>query len=140
MDGHHILRGQKAGAWISVVPSMANSMDIRTQELRNTTFLQYCIKPPDLTRNCDVCGVGFWISHAIDWKKGFLITSRHNKLGDRVTDLIRNHLSPTHVHDKPLINPGHAIRIRRATPDGSHLPNNPPVMVAYPKHKVDLLI
>ena len=73
------------------------------QEWRVALFLRYGLDPPDLPKYCDGCQARFLISHALDCKKGGLITARHNELRDRVTDLASKAFTPSHVRDDPLI-------------------------------------
>ena len=59
--------------------------------------------PPDLPTHCDGCQAKFSISHALDCKKGGLVTACHNELRDGVADLAGKSFTPSHVRDDPLI-------------------------------------
>ena len=50
-----------------------------------------------MNQNCNSCRVGFSISHALDLNRGDLVTSFHNKLCDRVSDLYCKSLTITHM-------------------------------------------
>ena len=56
-------------------------------EWRDALFLRYGLYPPDLPNYCDGCQARFSISHALDCRKGGLVTARHNELRDGVADL-----------------------------------------------------
>ena len=76
---------------------------------------------------CDRCQAQFSISHALDCKKGGLVTARHNELLDGVADLAGKSFNPSHVRDDPLIYSGRAVRRTKPTPAGSTKPNPLPV-------------
>ena len=58
------------------------------------------------------------ISHALDCKRGGLVTARHNELRDGVADLAGKDFTPSHVRDDPLIYQGCAVKRTKANPDG----------------------
>ena len=70
-----------------MLPSTVNGTELGAQEWREYLFLRYGIDPPDLPCHCDGCGAAFSIYHALDCKKGGLITACHNKLCDGVHNL-----------------------------------------------------
>ena len=74
--------GQGRGCWWYSQPSMGQI---------------YGIKPTNLPSHCNVCGVSFSICHALECKKGGLITARHNKLHDGVNDLAGKAFIPAHM-------------------------------------------
>ena len=57
----------------------------------------------------DGCGVAFEIYHALECKKGGLITVRHNKIYDGVADRSSKYFTPTYVRDDPKIYTGRAL-------------------------------
>ena len=83
--------------------STVNGTELGAQEWCDTLFLRYGLEPPDLPTHYDGCKAKFSISHALDCKKGSLVTARHNELRDRVADLARKAFTPSHVRDDPLI-------------------------------------
>ena len=118
----HIRQLQRAtntGAWLTVHPSTVNGTEMGAQEWRDSLFLRYGLEPPDLPTHCDGCQSKFYISHALDRKKGGLVTARHNELRDGVSDLAGKAFTPSHVHDKPLIYSGRAVKRTEAMPDGA---------------------
>ena len=84
-------------------PSTVNGTELGAQEWRDDLFLRYGLEPPYLPTYCDKFQAKFLISHALDCKKGSLVTARHNELRDRVADLARKAFTPSHVRDDPLI-------------------------------------
>ena len=106
MDARRLYWRQKTEAWILVVPSKVNSMELGAQEWSNAIFMQYDIKHMDLTRNCEIYSVKFSISHTLDCKKGCLVTSHHNKLHERVVYLAIKGITPTHMCNNHMIHPG----------------------------------
>ena len=74
-----------------------------TQEWRDALFL---MDPPDRPTYCDGCKARFSTSHALDCKKGGLVTARHNDIRDGVADLAGKAFTPSHVRDDPLIYSG----------------------------------
>ena len=63
---------------MSVLPSTANGTELGYQECRDSPFLRYGTKPPDLPSHCGGCEVAFSNCHALDCKKGGLVTACHN--------------------------------------------------------------
>jgi hypothetical protein len=57
LDGrsHTIKRGEKTGAWLSVLPSTVNGTELSPQEFRDALFMRYGITLPDLPQTCDGC-------------------------------------------------------------------------------------
>ena len=104
---------------MTVQPSTVNGTEMGPQEWRDALFLQYGLDPPDLPTHCDGCQAKFSISHALDCKKGGLVTARHNELRDRVADLAGKAFTPSHVHDDPLIYSGRSMKTTKAAPAGA---------------------
>ena len=130
--GSYFLRHRrKTGSWISVASSTVNITELGDQEWRDEVFLRYLIEPPDLPRHCNICRVGFRIRHALDYNNDILVTSCHNKIRYGVANPVRNPFTPTHVRDNTLINPGHAVWIRKDFMAKSNPPNNSPRMMIY---------
>ena len=85
------------GAWMMVQPSTFNGTELGAQEWRDAAFLRYGLEPPDLPKYCDGCNTLFLIFHALDCKRGGLVTARHNELRDGVADLSGKAFTPSHV-------------------------------------------
>ena len=82
-------------------------------------FLRYGLDPPDLPTHCDGCQAKFLISHALDCKKGGLVTAHHNKIRDGIEELSGKAFTPSHVHDNPFIYSGRAVKRTKAAPAGA---------------------
>ena len=127
---------------MTVQPSTVNRKELGAQEWHYALFLQYGLDPPDLPNHCDGCTAKLSIYHALDCKRGGLVTARHNDLRDRVADLSRNGFTPSNVRDNPLIFAGGSVKKPKANPastTGSTDRYNSPPSEAM-GHKVELLI
>ena len=113
-------RATKTGAWITVQPSTVNGTELGAREWRNALFLRYGLEPLDLPTYCDGCQAKFSISHALDCKKGGLVTARHNELRDWVADLAGKVFNPSHVRTDPLIYSGCAVKRTKAASAGAN--------------------
>ena len=96
--------------------STVNGTELGAQEWRYALFLRYGLDPPGLPTHYDGCQAKFSISHAIDCKKGGLVTAPHNEIRDRVAYLEGKAFTPSHMHNNPLIYSGHAVKRTKATP------------------------
>ena len=74
--------------------STVNGTELGAQEWRDAAFLRYGIEPPDLPKHCNGCNARFSICHALDCKRGGLVTARHNEIRDGVTDLASRAFTP----------------------------------------------
>ena len=109
-------RATKTGAWLAVQPSTVNETELVAQEWRDYAFLRYRLEPPDLPKHYDGCNAKFSICHALDCKRGGLVTARHNELRDGVADLASRAFTPSHVRNDPLIYQGFAVMRKKAQP------------------------
>ena len=103
LQARRMRRATKTGAWITVLPSTVNGTELEDQELRGALFLRYGLEPPELSTHCYGCKARFTISHALDCKKGGLVTARHNELREGVADLAGKAFTPAPLRDDPLI-------------------------------------
>ena len=125
------------------MPPTVNGMEMGEQEWRDALILRYGLDPPDLPKYCDGCKARFTISHALDCKKGGLVTSCQNELRDGVADLAGKAFTPSHVRDDPLIHSGRATSRTKPMTAGSTKTDPTRETPAEPevtKQKGDLLI
>ena len=96
-------------------------------------------RPP---KYCHGFQARFTISHALDCKKGGLVTACHNELRDGVADLAGKAFKPSHVCDEPLIYSGRAVKTTMAMPAGSNKTKTSehPAALEVTEQKGDLLI
>ena len=100
----------KTGAWLKVQPSTVNGIELGAQEWSDALFLRYGIDTPDPPTYCDGCNAKLKISHALNCKRGGLVTARQNELRDRVADLAGKAFTPSNVRNDPLIFTGRAVK------------------------------
>jgi hypothetical protein len=101
--------GKETGAWLTVLPSTINGMELSAQEFRDKLLIRYACQPPDLLETCDGCGHTNSVGHALDCKTGSLIIQRHNEITNEFADLCGKVLTPPAVHDEPSIYPDSCI-------------------------------
>ena len=94
---------------MSVLPSTVNGTELGSQEWRDALFLRCVIYPPDLPEHYNGCGAAFEICHALDCNNGCLVTARHNKLCDGISDLASKAFTPRHLRDDPKVCTGSAM-------------------------------
>ena len=97
-------------------PSTLNETELGAQEWRDALSLRYSLDPPDLPTHCDSYHAKFMIRHALDCKRGGLVTARHNELCDGVADLAGKAFTHSHVRNYPLIYSGHSVKRTKAAP------------------------
>ena len=133
----------KTGTWLTVLLSTVTGTEMGSQEWHDALFLRYGLEPPNLPSHCDGCDAKFSISHAVDCKKGGLVTARHNELRDGLADLAGKAFTPAHVRDNPLIYSGRAMSRTKPKPAEFKLTTPPDATTAAPEvteQKGDLLI
>ena len=111
-------RGTKTGAWLTVQPSTVNGTEVGAQEWQDAAFLRYSLDPPDLPKYCYGCNARFSICHALNCKRGGLVTALHNELRDGVADLAGEAFTTSYVRNEPLIYQGCAVKRTKSKPAG----------------------
>ena len=102
-----------------------NGIEMGYHKWNDTLFLRYSKDTLDLPTYCAGWNTKYFICHTLDCKKGGLITTRHTKLRDGVTDLTGKSFTHLHVRDNTLINQGHAVQEGKAHTAG-YPTKNPP--------------
>ncbi len=76
----HLLRNQKSlSHWLSTVPIRRDNFDLSAFEFRDALCLRYSKPLLEIPSNCDGLNSQFTTSHALDCRKGGLVTRRHNE-------------------------------------------------------------
>lgn len=97
------MRAGETGNWLSVLPSAMNGTELSPVEFRDALALCYGMTPRNLPEKCDGCGEEMSLTHALDCKHGRLVHQRHDDIRDELGHLAEMALSPSAVHDEPLI-------------------------------------
>ena len=77
----------KCSTWLSITPTQDNFFSMSPDEFRDALALRYLFTPKNLPSTCDGCGEDFNFCHALNCKKGGLVSARHNEMRDLNCDL-----------------------------------------------------
>ena len=77
----------KASIWLTVIPASHHHFDLSPTEFRDALALRYHRPFLKVPAECDGCGDKFTFQHALDCRKGGLVTQRHNEVWDALGDL-----------------------------------------------------
>ena len=88
-------------SWLNVLPCQKDNFDLTCNEFRDALNLRYSKPLLHLPPTCDGCSSLFTTSHALDCKKGGLVTQRHNEVWDLLYDLASQ--AWTQVTKEPII-------------------------------------
>ena len=72
---------------LNVFPLSHHHFDLSAQEFKDALCLRYHCPLSLMLACCDGCGEDFSLTHALDCRKGGLVTQRHNKIRDALDDL-----------------------------------------------------
>ena len=103
------------------MPPYVGGTIVSSSEFRDARMLRYARVPSNLSTSCDGCSESkkFDVNHALDCKKGGLVTIRHNEIRDELRDLLAHVFSPSRIRCDPMIN--HAPM--RANGTKTHVPS-----------------
>ena len=77
----------KTSNWLTVMPVARHQFDLSAVEFRDALAIRYSRPLLRMPANCDGCGGPFDMTHALDCKKGGLVTQRHNEVRDALGDI-----------------------------------------------------
>ena len=73
--------------WLLVLPIQNDNFNLSAHEFRYAICMRNMKPVLGLSPICDGCGAVFTTTHAVDCKKGGLVTQRHNEIRDLFCDL-----------------------------------------------------
>ena len=73
--------------FLNVLPLAYHHFELSAQEFRDALCLRYHRPLSLMPARCDGCGKDSSLTHALDCRKGGLVTQRHNKIRDALGDL-----------------------------------------------------
>ena len=77
----------KTSSWLNVLPIAKHHFDLSAGEFRDALAMRYGRSLLSMPSVCDGCGELFTLGHALDCKKGGLVTQRHNEVRDALGDM-----------------------------------------------------
>ena len=86
----HIVRRAiegKTSHWLTVLPIARHHFNLSAGEFQDALAMRYGRSLLSMPSICDRCGELFTLGHALDCKKGGLITQRHNEVWDALGDI-----------------------------------------------------
>ena len=92
----------KCSTWLSIIPTNENFFALSPDEFRDAITLRYNLTPKGLPSICDGCSENLDLCHALNCKKGGLVTARHNELRDLNCDLC-SMAGLSHIISEPIV-------------------------------------
>ena len=108
----------KCSTWLSVYPTQENFFAMSPDEFRDALALRYLLTPKNLPNICDGCGEEFNLCHALNCKKGGLVSARHNEMRDLNCDLC-SLAGMTQIISEPVIQEGNDKELKGLRADWS---------------------
>jgi len=79
--------GFHTSGWLNVLPLIHHHFDLSAQQFHDALYLCYHHPLSLMPASCDGCGEDFSLTHALDCRRGGLVTQRHNEVRDALGDL-----------------------------------------------------
>lgn len=98
-----------ASSWLSVLPLKRLGYTVNKQEFRDSVYLRYGWKIPDLPAHC-VCGSINSVDHAMICGRGGYVIMRHNALRDTEAKVMSEVCSDVHI--EPMLLPTTQEQVR----------------------------
>ena len=89
-------------AWLTVRPDILGGTLLSRQEFVYNAHIHLNLKVLNLPQQCDGCGAGFSVEHALSCRKGGLVSFRHNDVRDEACALAELALPKTRVSYEPF--------------------------------------
>ena len=96
----------QTSSWLMALPLACHQFDLSPQQFRDALSLRYHRPLSMMPSSCDRCGSAYSLSHALDCRKGGLVTQHHNKVRDALGDLAA--LAYKDVIHEPVVHKGNA--------------------------------
>ena len=77
----------KTSNWLTVLPVACHYFNLSPMEFRGALALQYHRPLLNMPVECNGCGSDFSLEHALDCRKGGLITQCHNEVRDALGEI-----------------------------------------------------
>jgi len=102
----HRAANEKINGWLGALPLQQFGQDLSAQELRDALAYRYDLQPTRAPATCDDCGKDWTLEHALDCKKGGLVTHRHDAVDRVYASLAAEVFGDYRVRMKPVIREG----------------------------------
>ena len=114
---NRILEG-RCSTWLSIIPTHDNFFAMSSDEFRDALAVRYLFTPTNIPSTCDGCGASFNLCHALNCKKGGLVSARHNEMRDLNCDLC-GLAGLNQILSEPVIQEGNGNDIKSLRADWS---------------------
>ena len=121
------------GTYLQAIPDRLNGTILSANEWRDNTRIRFNLEPLDMPRRCDGCGECMTVEHALQCKRGGLVSIRHDDLGSEWRWLTSCATSHARVSREPRIHSS-ASRTER---DVAAAENRAPVTTPTPQSTPD---
>ena len=96
-------RSGETGVWLTTIPHTFNGNVLSKEEFMDSLGLRFGLGIDGLPSKYDGCGADFYITHALNCKKGGLVLRRHEDVNDTFRHLCGQAYQPSSVSYEPFI-------------------------------------